>query len=375
MPAEPTSKPPKFIYWFAYHNLDMPSVRYRAQYPLDFLQKHHGIESQLVIPSYRPAKIWRFLKAYFSALFFPKPASVVVVQRVHSQFIYANLLRFLVRFTKAPTVYDLDDADYLEQHGKSLFYFIKNCKMLWVGSHELAKNLEHYNPNIFVNTSPTPDLKISKNYKNPVLNLGWVGCFGGGHKQSLVEQFFSALAELDFRVKLTLLGVERAEEQLFLSRYFAPFKNVKLRMPQNIDWRSEQEVQQHIARFDVGIATLLDDELHRSKSAFKLKQCLNCGVPVLSANLPENNRFLQDGINGFLCSSPAQFRQRIVDFQSMSQADYARMQEAARQSISQFDLKAYCQKMAYQLDSGRPAKLEKSTPVPQTLAEESGVTI
>ncbi|MDZ7845540.1 MAG: glycosyltransferase [Owenweeksia sp.] len=333
---------PSHIYWFAYYNLASPSVRYRALYPLSYLSKQFDIDSSLVVPGYHPSKIWLFVKVYFTALFRARPDSVVVVQRVHSRFIYATLLKIMLRHTKAHTVYDLDDADYLERPGRSLFYFIGKCQNLSVGSHELAHNLTPLNSNIVINTSPTPRLNISKSGKSGKLHLGWIGCFGGGHKQSLTEQFFPALLQLHFPVKLTILGVERLQEQAFLENYFSQVANIELHLPQNINWKDEREVQARIAAFDVGIATLLDDELHRSKSAFKLKQYLNCGVPVLSTNIPENNRFLKDGVNGFLCSTTSDFLQNIERFEKMDSQAYAQMQQAARQSVSQFDMNHYC---------------------------------
>src|SRR4030067_1603790 len=104
----------EFIYWFAYYNLDSPSVRYRAKYPLEFFRKHKGVESFLVIPGYSPSKIFLFLKAYFSVLFFRRKNSLIVIQRVQSHFIYSTLLKLLVKIRIKDTVYDLDDADYLE---------------------------------------------------------------------------------------------------------------------------------------------------------------------------------------------------------------------------------------------------------------------
>src|SRR5688572_13337958 len=120
----------EFIYWFAYYNLRSPSIRYRAKYPLDFFKQHKGVNSYLVIPGYSPKRILIFLKAYFSALLFRKKNSLIVIQRVQSDFIYANLLKLLVRIRKRDTVYDLDDADYLELKPDTIHYFAKHCQKI-----------------------------------------------------------------------------------------------------------------------------------------------------------------------------------------------------------------------------------------------------
>jgi len=100
----------KFIYWFAYHDLFASSVRYRGKYPLDFAREKLGIGSYLVVPGYSLKRLLLFLKAYFSALLFRKPGSLIVVQRVQSDFIYATLLKLLVLIRNKNTIYDLDDA-------------------------------------------------------------------------------------------------------------------------------------------------------------------------------------------------------------------------------------------------------------------------
>ena|SRR5260221_14195785 len=142
-----------FIYWFAYYNFDSPSVRYRAKYPLAYLKENYGINSCLIIPSYKWVWIFKFVRAYCSALFFRKPNSLIIIQRISSNFIYANSLKLLVKLRKNNTVYDLDDAEYLEKPLETIFYFIKNCSALAVGSNELFKNLSRFNKKIFINAN------------------------------------------------------------------------------------------------------------------------------------------------------------------------------------------------------------------------------
>jgi hypothetical protein len=174
----------------------------------------------LIIPSYRPTRILRFIRSYFSALFFRKTNSLIVVQRLNTNWIYATALKLLLIFRKTNTVYDLDDADYLENPPKSIFYFIKKSSTVHVGSNELARQLSKYNKNIIVNTSPTPDLQIVKKNKNPLMTVGWIGEFGGGHKESLMTYFFPALKDLPFKIKLILLGVIDKSEYSLLTDYW-----------------------------------------------------------------------------------------------------------------------------------------------------------
>jgi glycosyltransferase involved in cell wall biosynthesis len=209
----------------------------------------------------------------------------------------------------------------------------------------------HLNKRIILNTSPTLDLNIIKEGKNDLFTIGWIGDFKGGHKESLVNIFFPALKDLPFQIKLILLGVHINSDFEYLKNYFKDFKNLQLEIPKNIDWQNEKEIQNRISEFDIGIATLLDNELHRSKSAFKLKQYLNNGIPVLSSAIPENISFVEEGKNGFYCETSDDFRKRIIEINEMSSFDYNKLSAAARSGISKFNLKHYTETLMSNFES------------------------
>lgn len=332
----------RFVYWFAFYNLNSPTVRYRGKYTTDYLRENYGIDSWLIIPSHNIKTFLFFLKVYVSALFFPKRDSIIVIQSVYRKSLYPTALKLLVKLRKKITFYDLDDADYLRYPPENIFYFLKNCNVVTLGSTELVKNLAEYNKNCVLITCPTPDLNIMKERKNDVLTIGWIGDFQKTHKESLINSFFPALHELPFKIKLVLMGVVKQSEHDFLVDYFRKFEYIEVEIPQNIDWLNEEGIQRRICEFDIGIATLLDDEFSRSKSAFKLKQCLNNGVPVLSSNIAENNLFLEHGVNGFLCENAADFHQYILRFNNMNDEEYMTYSRNARNSTPLFDLKSYC---------------------------------
>lgn len=331
----------EFIYWFAYYNLDSPSVRYRAKYPLDFFREHKRVESYLIVPGYKPSRIFLFLKAYFSALLLRRHNSLIVIQRVQSNFIYATLLKLLIRLRNQDTVYDLDDADYLVVNPKTILYFAKNCDKISAGSKQIEKYLSPFNHHIFHTTSPIVDLNIVKKRKNAIFTVGWIGGFGGDHKDSLIELVFPALKMLTYKVKLTIIGVSKLGDIEFIRNYFHDHSNVEVDLPLNINWNDEADIQRRIASFDIGIATLADSEMHLSKSGIKAKQYMNNGVPVLSTNLPENNTVVVDGMNGFFCSGINDFKIRLNQFYSMDHTDYLTFSINARNSIKNFDHNKY----------------------------------
>lgn len=332
-----SSKKAEFIYWFAYYNLDSPSVRYRGKYSLEFFRKHKNIKSYFVIPRYSLLGFSEFLRAYLSALFFRKRNSLIVIQRVQSTFIYSTLLKLLVSARNRDTVYDLDDADYLEVDPKTIYYFAKHCQNISAGSKQIEKHLRRFNDRIVLTTSPTVDLNIFKIKRNSIFTIGWVGAFVGAHKESMIEIVFPALKALSFQCKIIIMGVVKQEDFEFISKYFERNLNIEIEMLLKIDWNDEETIQKSIVRFDIGIATLTNSETQLSKSGIKAKQYLNNGVPVLSTNLPENSTVVIDGVNGFFCDSANDFKERLNQFYIMSDADYMIFSKKARESIHLFD--------------------------------------
>lgn len=335
----------KFIYWFAYFNLDSPSVRYRGMYPLLWFQENLGIGHYLVVPGYSPRRILDFLRAYLSALLFRKRGSLIVVQRVHSSFIYATLLHALVRLRRSGTIYDLDDADYLEHDPRTIYRFARDCERIHAGSVAIRDHLRAFNPNIALVTSPVVDLGIAKQPRSAMFTVGWVGDYGGDHRKGLLAYLFPALKELPFAVELVLIGVRTKNDARSVEQQFAHASHVSLDIVPVTDWGDERWLQGRIAGFDVGIATLLDTPIQRAKSGIKAKQYLNNGVPVLSTDLPENNNVVKHGFNGFLFSNTDELKGLLARLHAMSDGEYHRLSENARASIPQFDHAHYHQQM------------------------------
>jgi glycosyltransferase involved in cell wall biosynthesis len=250
-------------------------------------------------------------------------------------------LKLLIRIRNHDTVYDLDDADYLEVKPKTIYYFAKHCEKLSAGSKQIEKYLSQFNNQIVHTTSPIIDLEIVKTTKNTNFTIGWIGGFGGDHKDSLIELVFPALKELTFHFKFIVIGVLKLDDIEFIKNYFQDNSNIEIEIPLEIDWNDEIDIQNRIVLFDVGIATLTNTEMQLSKSGIKAKQYMNNGVPVLSTNLPENNTVVVEDVNGYFCTTTNDFIERLNQFYKMSNSDYLQFSKNARKSISNFDHNKY----------------------------------
>jgi glycosyltransferase involved in cell wall biosynthesis len=62
---------------------------------------------------------------------------------------------------------------------------------------------------------------------------------------------------------------------------------------------------------DVGVYPLADDEWSKGKCGFKAIEFMACGVPVVAAAVGVNREIIEDGVNGFLASSDAEWVDKI----------------------------------------------------------------
>ncbi len=334
---------PTHIYWFAHYNTKGPCVRYRGKYFLEALYARFDVPYSFVVPGYHPKKILHFLQIYFSALLFRKSGSIIVFQKIYTRGIYANALKFLLFFRKKFTIYDLDDAYHLKFPPATIFHFLQNTIQVSVGSEELFSLASKHNQSVFVNTSPIIAHSILKKKRNDVFTIGWIG-FYNAHSESLQQLFFPALKQSEIQVKLVLMGVTKSEHKSFLRELFPASGKVDIEITENIDWEDEIFIYRQISRFDVGISPLLETSMNKAKSAFKMKQYLSVGVPVLASPVGENCRFLKEGYNGYFCNNHREFSDRIRQISEMPDDLYDQMSAHALESSAEFSMEQYCKR-------------------------------
>jgi glycosyltransferase involved in cell wall biosynthesis len=327
----------RHIYWFAYFNLDEPSVRYRAAYPLAHLQAQHGITYDLIHPGYDRRSLMSFARVYLEALLFRRRDSVIVVQKLFTRGFYAWALKWLFRVRRHHTLYDIDDAEYVRRPPATMHFFLRRACAVTAGSQTLIDDARAFNARVaFLGSPVIPHVHRGRTRGNP-LCIGWIGYYGA-HRANLEAYLFPALEALDFPVRLRLLGVTDPAQWEELRTRFAAHPHVQVEAHALIDWHDEQSVYAQVAQFDIGVAPLLDTHFNRAKSAFKLKQCLSCGVPVLASPVGENLRYLHPGENGLLCATAEEFREGIVALAGLDAEDFAGLQVAAAATAEGFSV-------------------------------------
>ena len=340
----------KHIYLFSSFNIQGVSTRYRGIYVLNELKDTFGLTSTFVYPGYRFREIIKFIKAYLSILLFRKKNSVIIFQKLHSKGIYTRLLKFLLRIRPSNTIYDTDDADYIRFEKDNIHHFMGHCKLCTVGSQALFEYTRKKNENVLLLGSPVINHNERKINRNKTLHIGWIGDYGMNngstapysHKISLTKLFFPILKDLSFTVKLTLLGIKDPDDKLEIEEYFKSCSNIELNIPENINWLDEQGLYHLIKEFDIGVSPMVHHEFNMAKSAFKAKQYLSCGVPVLASPVGENLNVIKDGYNGYICQTSQDFKHRIMEFHEMPDGQYQQLCDCALKDNPLYSIDRYC---------------------------------
>ena len=75
-------------------------------------------------------------------------------------------------------------------------------------------------------------------------------------------------------------------------------------------WALDREVEL-FNTCDVGIYPLADDEWSKGKCGFKAIEFMACEVPVVAAAVGVNRDIIEDGVNGFLASTEAEWVEKL----------------------------------------------------------------
>jgi len=122
--------------------------------------------------------------------------------------------------------------------------------------------------------------KLNRN-KKPV--IGWVGDYGNGneiekdysHKSSLTTLLFPALTQLNFEIKLVLIGIKEKADIPEIKTFFESYPHIELEIPEDLGWENDLWLYDKIKDFDIGVSPMLDFEFNRAKSAFSCAAALN----------------------------------------------------------------------------------------------------
>lgn len=256
-------------------------------------------------------------------------ADVIVVHRAAS-LIGPPIVERLATRSGTPLIYDFDDAIFRlhSSEANTGFAWLKApgktrslCRLarhVTVANEHLAEfaNLHNKNVTIVPSSVDTDQLRptVKSDLTQPVV-LGWTG---SSTSQSYLEAFGPTLAKL-----VTKPGVELHVHSDRRPQLPCPFVWHR--------WTPENEAEV-LARFDIGIMPLPDNEWTRGKSAMKALLCMAMGIPTICSPVGANRNVIQHAHNGFLAETPEEWQ---IQLHSLVEDPVLRRRvgEAARETV------------------------------------------
>lgn len=147
----------------------------------------------------------------------------------------------------------------------------------------------------------------------------------------------------------TILGIKNPDDKKEIEYYFKDNTNITLDIPEAINWLNENSIYKRIKELDIGVSPMVNHEFTVAKSAFKAKQYLSCGVPVLARHVGENLTFVKNGVNGFICKNSIEFKQRIIQISKMTNSEYTKLRNNTFIKFEDFSMKNYCDNLINQI--------------------------
>jgi len=316
---------PKTIFFLVpYPQGEAPSQRFRFEQYIPFLtEQGYSIE---VHPFY-DYTTWQTLYSEGKVLkkswgvFFSFLKRFGLLFRIHKAdhiFIHREIAHvgppvfewFLAKILRRRYIYDFDDAIWLPNYSEAnaRFHWIKaywkvNYCMKWAyritaGNDYLADYARRFNKNVYV-IPTTIDTEGHHNLEcdhsaEPV-TIGWTGTHTTMRYLEFLIPILQELEE-DHTFRFLIISNEKPD--------------FKLKSLEYLKWSKETEIED-LSQIQIGVMPLEHDIWSEGKCGFKGLQYMSLGMATVMSPVGVNNTIIRDGVNGFLCDTPEEWKASI----------------------------------------------------------------
>lgn len=213
------------------------------------------------------------------------------------------------------SVYELDDdllnvdpsnpaADFFNDPAtqQNIKLCVQESDLVTVSTEPLREQMLKYNPNVKVvpNYIDIDLLNIERKEPGPTITIGWCG---------------SATHEMDFAPMGEELGITMG--MLPQTRFMTIGGNFTHGLPidrvRALGWISTpRKIFKQVAKFDIGIAPLINHPFNESKSYIKALEYAALGIPCVASNVGPYKEFVEHGVTGFLVDKPGDWKEYIT---------------------------------------------------------------
>lgn len=278
---------------------------------------------------------WSFLWAYLRRLKAILSVQSDTIVWVEKELLFALPLGFerVLGLDIRRCVFDYDDAVFLNYQDHALgvlgrahkfAYYARNAGHVTVGSEYLLNHMRSCGCNRITKIPSTVLVEKydqRKHLRRSVTTIGWIGT---PVTVQLLETMKPVLTELAKKcsIQLKVVGAQWMCEGVDVVC---------------LPWSEENEAAM-VSTFDVGIMPLIDGPWERAKCGYKLIQYMAAGVVPVGSRIGENPAIIQEGVNGFLAGTTAEWCEKLVMLCSDEKLRAEIGENARRKALTHYDV-------------------------------------
>ncbi len=222
----------------------------------------------------------------------------------------------IAKVLRKKIIYDFDDAIWLtDRVNESVFFRIFKwrskvqaiCRWSYKvssGNEYLRSYAAKFNKQVVLNPTTidtqrvhNPDVYSGLPKTDSMLVIGWTGSHSTLKYLQELESVLQKI-ESDFPAIQILVIADKKPDLKLKSLLFIP-------------WNEKTEIED-LMRIDIGIMPLPDDEWAKGKCGFKALQYMALKMPAVASPVGVNSQIIDEGINGFLCSTPEHWESSLI---------------------------------------------------------------